>query len=152
MYDGASGCCCLSIYIGWIYKMYDKQRDNELWGLSKLQKSSLRDGPLEKLWGWGGGGIFEPQEFFFVIKFPVWICFRPKHEIFFNWRAWSFFHLIFPCVNIFFCTSPAPPHTFSNGPSVIKPRFPETAPRTSLLLFLSFPDAVFMLVIFTCSW
>ena len=30
----------------------------------------LRDGPLEKLWG-GGRGIFEPQEFFFVIKFLV---------------------------------------------------------------------------------
>ena len=29
----------------------------------------LRDGPLETLWG--GGGIFEPQEFFFVIKFLV---------------------------------------------------------------------------------
>ena len=28
----------------------------------------VRDGPLEKLWG---GGIFEPQEFFFVIKFLV---------------------------------------------------------------------------------
>ena len=25
---------------------------------------SVRDGPLEKLWGVGGGGIFEPQEFF----------------------------------------------------------------------------------------
>ena len=35
----------------------------------------LRDGPLEKLWG--GRGIFEPQEFFFVIKFLVWIFFRP---------------------------------------------------------------------------
>ena len=32
---------------------------------------SLRDGPLEKLWGGGGGGIFEPQEFFFVTKFRV---------------------------------------------------------------------------------
>ena len=32
---------------------------------------SVRDGPLEKLWGgWGGEGIFEPQEFFFVAKFP----------------------------------------------------------------------------------
>ena len=30
---------------------------------------ALRDGPLEKLWGGGGRGIFEPQEFFFVIKF-----------------------------------------------------------------------------------
>ena len=29
---------------------------------------NFRDGPLEKLWG-GGRGIFELQEFFFVIKF-----------------------------------------------------------------------------------
>ena len=28
----------------------------------------IRDGPLEKLWEWG---IFDPQEFFFVIKFLV---------------------------------------------------------------------------------
>ena len=28
---------------------------------------TLRDGPLQKLWG--GGGVFEPQEFFAVIKF-----------------------------------------------------------------------------------
>ena len=41
----------------------------------------LRDGPLEKLWG-GGRGIFESQEFFFVIKFVVWIFFRPWHEYF----------------------------------------------------------------------
>ena len=27
----------------------------------------LKDGPLEKLWG--GGGSFEQQEFFFVMKF-----------------------------------------------------------------------------------
>ena len=31
----------------------------------------VRDGPLEKLWGKGAGGIFEPQECFFVIKFLV---------------------------------------------------------------------------------
>ena len=37
---------------------------------------SFRDGPLETLWGGGGTGIFEPQEFFFVIKFLVWIFFR----------------------------------------------------------------------------
>ena len=37
--------------------------------------TKFRDGPLEKLWG--GRGIFEPQEFFFVIKFLVWIYFRP---------------------------------------------------------------------------
>ena len=30
----------------------------------------IRDGPLEKLWV-GGGGIFEPQEFFFIIQFLV---------------------------------------------------------------------------------
>ena len=40
---------------------------------------SVRDGPLEKLWGWGEG-IFEPQEFFFVVKFLVWIFFTPSHE------------------------------------------------------------------------
>ena len=34
-------------------------------------RTPLRDGPLEKLWGGGGGGIFEPKEFFFVIKFFV---------------------------------------------------------------------------------
>ena len=28
----------------------------------------FRDGPLEKLWGGGGWGILEPQEFFFGIK------------------------------------------------------------------------------------
>ena len=33
------------------------------------QSLDLRDGPLETLWG--GRGIFEPQEFFFVIKFLV---------------------------------------------------------------------------------
>ena len=37
------------------------------WG-SRREILSIRHGPLEKLWGvrWG---IFEPQEFFFVIKF-----------------------------------------------------------------------------------
>ena len=28
----------------------------------------VRDGPLEKLWG--GGGIFEPREFFFRYQIP----------------------------------------------------------------------------------
>ena len=47
-------------------------------------KSDIRDGPLEKLWG-GGRGIFEPQEFFFVIKFFVWIFLGliGVHEFFF---------------------------------------------------------------------
>ena len=35
-----------------------------------VQSRFVRDGPLEKLLGgWGEWGIFEPQEFFFVIKF-----------------------------------------------------------------------------------
>ena len=42
--------------------------------LARLRES-LTDGPLEKLWGGGGGvggrGIFEQQEFFFVFKFFV---------------------------------------------------------------------------------
>ena len=33
------------------------------------ERSEVRDGPLEKLWG--GREIFEPQEFFFVSKFLV---------------------------------------------------------------------------------
>ena len=37
------------------------------WG-SRREILSIRHGPLEKLWG-VGWGIFEPQEFFFVIKF-----------------------------------------------------------------------------------
>ena len=40
-------------------------------------RALLRDGPLESYGGRGGGGIFEPQEFFFVIKFLVSIFFRP---------------------------------------------------------------------------
>ena len=37
--------------------------------VTKLRRVQLRDGPLEKLWG--GRGIFEPREFFCVIKFLV---------------------------------------------------------------------------------
>ena len=45
-------------------------RENETVEVFSLAKVKyLRDGPLEKLWG--GRGIFEPQEFFFVIKFLV---------------------------------------------------------------------------------
>ena len=79
---------------------------------------NLRNGPLEMLWG--GRGIFEPQEFFFVIKFHVWIFLGRSMNIFrVNWRAWIFFHLIFPWANIFFCTSPAPSISLiSNGQSL----------------------------------
>ena len=46
--------------------------DNRITGLSLhpvTGDEAIRDGPLERLWG--GKGIFEPQEFFFVIKFLV---------------------------------------------------------------------------------
>ena len=36
-------------------------------GAHQATVNKLRDGPLEKLWR--GRGLFEPQEFFFVIKF-----------------------------------------------------------------------------------
>ena len=53
---------------------YKEQLDAHL--LNEI--TSIRDGPLEKLWGGGGGkGLFELQQFFFVIKFLVWIFLRP---------------------------------------------------------------------------
>ena len=77
-------------------------------GAHKHSQVNLRDGPLEKLWG--GRGIFDLQEFFFVTKFLVWIFFRPLHEYFLgvNWLARIFFHLIFPCANFFFVLRPPP--------------------------------------------
>ena len=39
------------------------------WG-SRREMLSIRDEPLEELWGGGGEwGIFEPRKFFFVVKF-----------------------------------------------------------------------------------
>ena len=86
---------------------------------SVLIISHIRDGPLEKLWG-GGWGIFELQQFFFRCQIPCMNFFQVVAWIFFgvNLRAWVFFHLIFPCANIFFVVR-APPHKFSNGPSLI---------------------------------
>ena len=71
--------------------MYDKQRDNERRGLSKLQKSSLRDGPLEKLWGWGGGEFLSRRNFFsssnslyeFVLGRSMKYFLIGVHEVFF---------------------------------------------------------------------
>ena len=75
------------------------------------QEDAIRDGPLEKLWGGGGGWvwrIFEPQEIFFVIKFLVWFFFKPQHEYFLGLiGVHEFFQLIFPCANIFFCNGPS---------------------------------------------
>ena len=60
----------------WFPIPYYHANDNNAYCLT-LQ---FRDGPLEKLWG--GRGIFELQEFFFVIKFFAWILFRPLLEYF----------------------------------------------------------------------
>ena len=92
----------------------------------------FRDGPLEKLLG-GGWGIFDPHDFVFVIVFLVffffcafaWVCLRV------HWRAWIFFHSIFPLYFApfaYFSTSPLPfpasTMTFLmvNGPSLKTPR------------------------------
>ena len=44
-------------------------RNAPKWASVKGSCSEIRDGPVEKLWG--GRGIFELQEFFFLIKFLV---------------------------------------------------------------------------------
>ena len=83
---------------------------------------SFRDGTLEKVWGWG-------WEFSSHMRFPFYdFFFRPLHEYFLalpGVPVWIFFlNLIFPCANVFFCTSPpltSPPplpYKFSNGPSL----------------------------------
>ena len=82
--------------------------------------------------GRGGGvgwGIFEPQAFFFVIKFLVWFFLGHSMNIFYGLlaRMIFFFHFfIFPCANIFVVLRPPPPapptpppsDKFSNGPSL----------------------------------
>ena len=86
----------------------------------RLFYQMIRDGPLEKLWG---GREFSSLRNFFRYQIPCMNFFKAIAWIFFriNWRAWIFFHLIFPCANIFFMyfvrPSP-PPHKFSNGPSL----------------------------------
>ena len=89
------------------------------WG-SRRETFSIRDGPFEKLWG-RGGGIFEPQEFFFVIKFLEWILAWKSFGV--NWRAWIFF-IWSPLERIFFLYFAPPPHPlrFSNGPSLMSLR------------------------------
>ena len=69
--------------------------------------------------------MFEPQEFFFVIKFLYEFFLGRSMNIFYGSLAcMSFYHLSFPCSNIFFVLRqpPAhrspPPHKFSNGPSL----------------------------------
>ena len=75
----------------------------------------IRDGPLEKLWGRGGGVLAEGEfssrkNFFFVIKFLVFLFFRPTHEYFLGLiGVHEFFSFNFRLREYFFCTSPAPP-------------------------------------------
>ena len=47
--------------------------------LSRIDSSVHLGADHQKSYG-GGWGIFEPQEFIFVIKFLVWIVFRSWHE------------------------------------------------------------------------
>ena len=78
----------------------------------------FKDGPLEELWG---GGEFLSRKDFFRYQIPCMNFCWPQHEYFFriNWRAWIFFHLIFPYANIVFLYfAPPPPNKFSNGPSL----------------------------------
>ena len=52
----------------------------DIWRFLNADTKRFRDGPLEKLWG--GRGIFQPQEFFFVIKFLVWIFLGHSMNVF----------------------------------------------------------------------
>ena len=63
------------------------------------------------MWGGGEGGIFGPQELFFVMKFLYELFFRPFHEYFLGLIGVHefVFHLIFPCANVFFVLRPHPP-------------------------------------------
>ena len=86
---------------------------------------SIRDGPLEKLWGEeGGGGEFSSRRFFFSLSDSLYEFFSSHSmNIFFrvHWRARILFHLSFPCAKIFVLyrpPPPLPPNKFSNGPSL----------------------------------
>ena len=57
----------------------------------------------------GGGGDFRATGIFFVIKFLVWIFFRPWYEYFLGLiGVQEFFSFSFPLLEYFFCTSLAP--------------------------------------------
>ena len=75
-------------------------------GFQFSRSFGLRDGPVEKLLG-GGGGIFEPQEYFFVTKIP---CMN-----FFLGHSMNTFASI---VLVLRPPPPPNPQKFSNGPSL----------------------------------
>ena len=77
--------------------------------LSRIDSSVHLGADHQKSYG-GGWGIFEPQEFFFVIKLLVWIVFRPWHEYLLGLIFVQEFFLLYFCRAriFFFCTSLAP--------------------------------------------
>ena len=87
-----------------------------------------QDGPLEKLWGWGGGGESSRRNFF-PLSNSLYEFFRPLHEYFLGLIGVHeiFFHLIFQ-LREYFLLRPKPPppfplpHKFSNGLSLTDSR------------------------------
>ena len=81
--------------------------------------SPLRDGPLEDL---RGRGEFSSRRNFFLLSNSLYVFFLGHSmNIFLGLIGVHvfFFHLIFPCANIFLFFAPPPPsHEFSNGPSL----------------------------------
>ena len=80
------------------------------WG-SRREMLSIRDGPLEQLWGGGGGGIFVPRKFFSLSNSFMNFSFRPQHEYFFGLiGVHKFFSFNFPlCEYIYFLYFARPP-------------------------------------------
>ena len=71
----------------------------------------VRDSTVRKAMG-GGGGILEPQDFFFVIKFLVWIFFKPWHKYFLGLiGVHEFFSLNFLLREYFLVLRSPPPPT-----------------------------------------
>ena len=68
-----------------------------------------------------GGGGFLSRRNFFSLSNSLYEFFRPQHEYFLGLiGVHEFFHLIFPCANIFFVLPSA--NKFSNGPSLMSLR------------------------------
>ena len=80
----------------------------------------IEHGPLVKFWE-GGWGIFQLQEFFFVIKWLLWIFLGHGMNIFrVNWREWIFF-FYFSLSRIFFLFLPYPPPPPSMSFLMVRP-------------------------------
>ena len=95
-------------------------RCNNYFPISLIQDMTYQGRTIKKVMG--GRGIFEPQEFCFVIKFLVGIFFRPKHEYFLGLiGVHEFFSFNFPLREYFFWYSPLP-NKFANGPSLMSLR------------------------------